>query len=137
MIRRVLGGVAWGAGGATVLSLLVALAGLIRGGEALARQDLTLGQVVEGYYFIGIIGGALFGAVRPLARGMLGAGLVGALVGVMVYAAAGWFILPPDELRSVLPWGILAGVLVGSGVGLLIGGARKQLEQLDSEVMRR
>jgi len=137
MIRRVLGGVAWGAGAATVLSLLVALAGLVRGGEALARQDLTLGQVVEAYYLCGLLGGALFGAVRPLARGMLGAGLVGALVGAAVYAGAGWFIVAPDELRSALPWGLLAGLLVGGGVGLLMGRARKQIEELDSEAMRR
>jgi hypothetical protein len=108
-------GVTWGlwfAGGYSILALgLYGLQGTLLG----ETSRFSLPLVILGYLAAGISGGSVVGLLRPVARGRVGATVLGAFIGVLVYFIAGITTLGARDLFT-MP-GLIATVVIGSVVG--------------------
>ena len=127
MLRRIGAGVAWGAAGATALSLVVAVGALASGGGSLERVDVTFAEVLLAYYLGWILAGAIVGAFWPVAKYALGAAALGAVAGAAVYGTAAWAIDPEVKLMSLPPYLLLGGV-IGVGASLMARGIWLRME---------
>lgn len=112
-------GLGWGlwlAGGFSILgSALFLLQGTIFG----RASRFSLPLVILGYFAMGLIGGLLAGLMRPLARRRIGATIMGAIIGIFVYAIAMIIAVGQKEFLS-LP-GLASTLLLGTVIGGLFG----------------
>jgi len=108
-------GVLCGLGMALLFSLLIGVLELRRGSDWNPTYHVSTMAVMRGYFEAGALGGAAFGALRPLTRQRLGATLVGIIVGPIVYGAVMTVVDGQPEWLSGPT--IFAGVLVGGAVG--------------------
>jgi predicted RND superfamily exporter protein len=104
---------------AVLFSLFVGVLALLRGSDWNTTYQVSTIAVIRGYFLAGVLGGALFGLLRPLARNRLGAATVGTLVGPIVYGA----VMTVAEGQPQWTSGptIVAGLLVGGAVGWIVG----------------
>jgi len=86
LLRNVLWGVYWGICGAVFYSLVAGLIYLVGGSEPFARHSSTLGMTIIGYFVGGILAGLIIGILRPLNRWAWGAGVVGFLAAIPIWA---------------------------------------------------
>ena len=101
---------------ATLLSLWVAVLSLLRGSTRFDGYGLNAWQIMATYYVVGVSGGCLAGALRPLASSRWRAAIVGAVIGVLGYTAIG-VVMEPKASWSVLQSGLVLGVPIGGIVG--------------------
>ena len=113
-------GLQYGALLALFFSLFVGLLALWRGADWNPTYKVSTWSVVLGYWIAGIFGGLLVGVLRPLATGRFGNTLVGVLIGAFGYSAVMLVVDGISEFRPIPA--VLAGILVGGGVGFWIGG---------------
>jgi hypothetical protein len=112
--RDVRRGIRWGLYFAAAYSLYVVAVVVLRGPSVLARQGVTLIGLVLAYFGGGIIGGAITGALLPIARKPLGAMVVGFFAAVPVCFLMGMLVIPSVEWSTALP-------VVALGVAALLG----------------
>jgi len=136
VLRRVLAGIVWGIGAATVLTGFVAVTTLLGTSGTFDRLGLSWGLVLRSYYTGGILAGALFGVARPLTRTIAGAVLFGALLGAIVYASAAWVLDDPTRLAGMWRSAFLTGAVVGACVGAAMWYAWSHAVKLRSEALR-
>ena len=112
-------GIAWGLGMAFVFSLLVGMLALLRGSDWNPRYQVSTLAVIRGYFLAGLVGGAVFGLLRPLAQSRLGAAIVGVIVGPFVYGAIATTVAGQPHWADAAA--IIPGVLVGGASGWIWG----------------
>jgi hypothetical protein len=110
----VLWGLKWGLSAALFFTAWVSFVRVSSGSEPFEEMEVTYSGVVTLYVLVGIVGGALLGALRPLTGSKWGAALLGWFLAFITYSAAAALIdAPPWEWDSFL-WVlfiVLAGVL--------------------------
>jgi hypothetical protein len=98
---------------------MLALA-LVRGSTRYEQYQTTTWGIIRSYFAAGLLGGAVFGLLRPVAaRGRFGAMVVGIVVGPFVYGAVAVAMTGPHAFFS-LP-AVVPGVLVGGTLGWQLG----------------
>jgi hypothetical protein len=107
---------------ATLMSGYVGLTVGLLGSQALQRYNLSLGQLVALYYCVGIPVGALSGALRPLASGLVGSIVVSFILWVPI-AISGGLALGMASERYYLGGRLIPFSLVLSAVLAPIYGA--------------
>ena len=113
---NILGGIGWGLVMATIFSLFVAGMAVLRGSTHYEQYNTTTFTIIKTYFAAGVLGGAVFGLLVPIARaGRFGAVLVGMAVGPFVYSAIGVASDGPSAFFS-LP-AVVLGVTVGGAAG--------------------
>ncbi len=127
-VRRVMLHAALGAAAGVCLSAYAAIIHLLSRGAALTSRGLSLLPLITLYVVAGVVGGASFGLLAPIARHRLGAMALGFLALVPVYAGAVILVVPRSEwfpVGAVLA--TAAALVVGVPVGYLAfsGSARK------------
>ena len=108
-------GILCGLGMALLFSLFIGVLALVRGSDWNPTYHVSTVAVIRSYLVAGALGGAAFGALRPLTRQRLGATLVGIIVGPIVYGAV--MTVVEGQPQWITGPTIIAGVLVGGAVG--------------------
>jgi len=117
--ERIAWGVRWGLAFGFVYALYPVVAFLFGGDARFEEHGLSAIGLSALYLVTGVIGGAIVGILRPLARDRAGAALVGAITMIVVCAGFGvaLFGMPwtwdSGDTMSVLTAGVLLGVLCG------------------------
>jgi len=119
VLRNLGFGVACGLGMALLFSLLVGALALLRGSDWNPTYEVSTLDVIRGYFLAGLLGGAVFGLLRPLTQSRLGAALVGVIVGPIVYGAVAGVVDAQPEWGAATT--IIPGVLVGGISGWIWG----------------
>lgn len=118
-------GVRAGTSCAILFSVVALLLFVVGGSSALAELHLTLARLIAAYFVAGIAVGAFVGALRPLARTVVGTLAVGAAGGLLLNAV---LRTAQDGLRF---WGpldkyyALIFAVVGAIAGLQVRSKRK------------
>ena len=124
--------VAWGirigAFVAGVFSLWVIGLSIVRGTTQFEQYGMTTWGIVSTYFAAAAVAGAVVGLLRPWARTRGGAAAVGAVAGVIVYAAIS---VAMDGWRNFDPaFALVAGIPVGGICGYTVSQRRAmRLEQ--------
>ena len=112
-------GVACGVGIALMLSLFVGVLAFFRGSDWNPAYQVSTLAVIRGYLLGGVLGGTVFGFLRPVTHGRLGATVIGMIVGPIVYGAMA------TAVEGQPQWGtatsVIPGVLVGGVSGWIWG----------------
>ena len=80
---------------ATTLSVLATMIWLIKGPEAFSRNGLVLWRIVGLYYVGGVVGGAIFGVLLPIAKKSVYGGVLVAFLALMPFFTAVVFSMMP------------------------------------------
>ena len=111
LLGNVASGILGGLAVAAVLSL-VTLWGPYRGSFAYGG---TPGTLIRAYFLAGLLGGAVFGVLRPLTRSRWGAWLVGLVVALLVDQTIAATVEAP--VRWTVGRIALAAAVIGGAVG--------------------
>lgn len=112
----------WGWGlGLGACFLLSAIAGLAFLGDlASNHESLPAFSEVIGAYFAGTFaGGTILGLVRPWAKGRIAGGVIGFVIGALLYGSIGLTMQGDDSLLDIVIQASVLGFLVGVPAGLL------------------
>jgi hypothetical protein len=116
--RRIILHAALGAVGGVCLTIYALAVHLLSRGAALQSRGLALAPLIVLYIGAGLLGGATFGLLAPLARHRLGAMALGFFAVLPLYAGAVILVVPRDEWSTVgLVLAVAAALLVGAPVG--------------------
>jgi hypothetical protein len=115
IFKNIVDGVKVGLMFAAALSLVATALFVVSNGAAIDRSFAMLTRVITAYVVGGVVSGAVFGLLRPLARWAIGAAVLGAIVVTPAYAGMRFAI------HGFIPWTVqdTSEVLVLSS---LIGG---------------
>jgi hypothetical protein len=120
--QRVRSGIRWGLYYAVACSA-IGLVSAIAAPEALrAKYHVTPLALVALYFLSGVVGGAVFGLLKPIATSLVGAIILGILVAGSAYLPAVLVVEPniaPFGPRFLFVWGF-ASVSLGSLCGAYI-----------------
>jgi hypothetical protein len=95
MIDNVFLGVAWGFGLATCFSIFVLLLAILRGSTVYENYGgLTTWRVIALYFATGLVGGVVFGLLRPLTNRYAGKLFTAYLLLFLVYGGGTAVLLP-------------------------------------------
>lgn len=111
LLGNLLFGIGFGLTFALLLSLYVAVLALVRGSLWIPEYEVSTLIVIKGYLVGGVLGGAVFGLLKPLARTTLTRTIMGMVVGIVVYGAMATAVEEHAAWTSAPA--IIAGVLVG------------------------
>jgi hypothetical protein len=120
-ISNVVDGVKLGLMFAAAFSVIASVVFILTGGSAFDRSVATLTRVIAAYVAGGIISGALFGILRPLARWAIGAAMLGIIVAVPAYAGMrfainGFGLWTMEDTAAVL----VLSSLIGGASGVML-----------------
>ena len=118
LLGNVASGVLGGLAVAAVFSLVM-LAGPYRGSFVYGG---TPGTLIRAYFLAGLVGGPVFGVLRPLARSRLGAWLVGLVVALLVDRTIAATVEAP--VRWTVGRVALAAAVIGGAIGWHLGWGR-------------
>jgi hypothetical protein len=100
---------------------LIALAIQALGGELAARRGwMVLGRYVLVYFFAGVVGGALYGYLKPMTDRRWGLMVVLSFVGIIFYTAGMYTFLDLNHKSSEPGLWVLT-VIVGIAFGIAAG----------------
>jgi hypothetical protein len=110
--KDVLRGLQLGLGAAVAFSAMVlAMTGL---GRTSSSEVPPIGYVVAAYFGAGVVGGVVFGLLRPITRTRGGATILGCILGTIIYASMYVLLV---LTRRVELWAIWLSPILGSVVG--------------------
>jgi riboflavin transporter FmnP len=112
-------GLVWGLWLAAAFGLLGSFLFLLQGTVLGQPSRFSFPLVILGYFAMGLTGGVLAGLMRPLTRWRLGATLMGALIGIVVYAIATIIAVGEENFRSTP--GLISTFVLGTGIGGFLG----------------
>ncbi len=109
---------------AGVLSAWVLILSLLQGSTRFEKLGVTTGTIIVTYFAAGTVAGGLVGLLRPLTRSRVGAVVVGALAGIIVYTAIS---VAMDGWANIdLVFGAICGIPVGGALGYHLSGTGRQ-----------
>jgi hypothetical protein len=109
---------------AGVLSAWVLVLSLLQGSTRFEKLGVTTGTIIGTYFAAGTVAGGLVGLLRPLTRSRVGAVIVGALAGIIVYTAIS---VGMDGWANIdLVFGLICGIPVGGALGYQLSGTCRQ-----------
>lgn len=102
---------------ATIFAALASSISSVAGDPATSDHGIPLGQLVRGYYIGGTVAGLVWGALAPIAKWRLGAGLLGFLM-LLPVGLGGIALMPEHRLGdggwiAAVIWALLMGGLGG------------------------
>jgi hypothetical protein len=100
---------------ATIYSGYVAVLAISHGTTWFPDYNLSLWTIVAGYYAAALFAGTALGLLRPLGSTRLGAYILGAIVGYLVYASVGVLIEPSLDAL----WFATIPALITGGLGVV------------------
>ena len=110
-------GLFWGWFSAAGLSAYVIVVAIARGSTHFARSNLTLAQILVGYWSAGTAVGFVLAFAHPLIRSRLGSFTLGFVLAWIVYSITGFFT--PNWTSGFLLFAIVPALLVGGGLGVV------------------
>lgn len=121
LVQSVVGGIKLGLMFAAAYTVIALGLFAITGGASLDRSAAMLVRVIAVYAAGGIVSGAAFGLLRPLARWMIGAGVLGMLLAIPAYAGMRFAV------KGFVPWTaedtsdvLVLSTLIGGIGGMLL-----------------
>ena len=111
--RDMVWGVTFGLAMAALYSLIAIVIYVFAGQEPFAAYEISLGEALIGYWAGGLLGGAIFGVLRPLARKPFGAIVVGIVVAVPASAAIIFTIDENAPWQAVIIMALIFGTIGG------------------------
>jgi len=105
----------WTGAFAVLFSIWVLALSAFRGSSSFEAYEMTAAEIIRAYFAAALIGGLVLGWARPLTSHRLGATIVGAVVGTVIYTSVA------ISMSGVQPRAVEAGLVLGVLVGGICG----------------